>query len=147
MGDSQAPVMFTLLFGEGAERAQRGASRRLKRWAAAFDEWLAELGYEPYSEQIRREHQESEAGLDPAARGVAEEVAATRLVLRNTFAQASQAQFAPDLIRLVDLYGLGCVRLVRLLSIEGASAGRVLAEFQEAADQVLEELLKEWGWK
>jgi hypothetical protein len=43
MGDeNKIPVMLEFLFGEAAERAQRGASRRLRRWCRAFDDWLKE---------------------------------------------------------------------------------------------------------
>ncbi|HSF79914.1 MAG TPA: hypothetical protein VLA49_01690 [Anaerolineales bacterium] len=37
---SKLPTMLTLLFGEAAETTRLGASRRLLRWCAAFDEWL-----------------------------------------------------------------------------------------------------------
>ena len=40
---AEIPMMMQFLFGEAAEAAQRGASRRLKRWEAAFDGWLGEL--------------------------------------------------------------------------------------------------------
>jgi hypothetical protein len=107
---------------------------------------------EPFSERARQERQESQAGLDPAARRVVEEVASTRLVLRNTISQAGQAHFTGayqvgQLINLVDLYGIGCVRLVRLLSIEGAGAGWVAVQLHAATDQALEDLLVEWGRK
>ena len=40
--ESKTPLLLEYLFGETAGTAQRGASARLKIWAAAFDEWMAE---------------------------------------------------------------------------------------------------------
>ena len=46
---NQVPILLEFLFGQAAQTAQRGASPRLIRWAAAFDEWIAERGrvYKP----------------------------------------------------------------------------------------------------
>jgi integrase len=38
--NEKVPVLYSLLFGEGAEIAQRGASPRLEGWAQAFEAWL-----------------------------------------------------------------------------------------------------------
>jgi hypothetical protein len=38
----KVPRTLEFPFGEEAEAAQRGASRRLRRWSQAFEEWLAE---------------------------------------------------------------------------------------------------------
>jgi len=45
--------LMELLFGEAAETAQRGASRRLRRWAGAFEQWLEALqaGFKPSSQR------------------------------------------------------------------------------------------------
>jgi site-specific recombinase XerD len=128
---------------------QKRASLEDETLLERLDEMAGVLGLEPFSERARQERQ---AGLDPAARRVVEEVASTRLVLRNTINQAGQAHFTGayqvgQLINLVDLYGIGCVRLVRLLSIEGAGAGWVGVQLHAATDQALEDLLVEWGRK
>ena len=39
---SDIPMLYSLLFGEAAEVAQRGASERLKGWAMGFEAWLGE---------------------------------------------------------------------------------------------------------
>ncbi len=36
------PLLYTFYFGESASGAQQGASRRLQKWARAFDQWYAE---------------------------------------------------------------------------------------------------------
>lgn len=40
--EEKIPRLLEFLFGEGAERAQRGASRRLMGWSEAFEGWLGE---------------------------------------------------------------------------------------------------------
>jgi site-specific recombinase XerC len=37
------PLLFTFYFGDSASSAQRGASRRFKKWSRGFDQWVAEL--------------------------------------------------------------------------------------------------------
>ena len=44
------PLLFTFYFGDSASSAQRGASRRFKKWSRAFDQWIAER---------RREHRKN----------------------------------------------------------------------------------------
>jgi site-specific recombinase XerC len=47
--NNKVPMLLEFLFAYAAQTAQRGASPRLIRWAAAFDQWLAERGrvYKP----------------------------------------------------------------------------------------------------
>jgi len=42
-------MLLAFMFGDEAETAQRGASKRLLRWAGGFDEWMGERGkiYKP----------------------------------------------------------------------------------------------------
>jgi site-specific recombinase XerC len=39
--DQDIPLLFTFYFGDSAASAQRGASRRFKKWSRAFDQWVA----------------------------------------------------------------------------------------------------------
>jgi integrase len=40
--EKNIPLLLSYYFGENAASAQRGASRRLKKWSLAFERWLAE---------------------------------------------------------------------------------------------------------
>jgi hypothetical protein len=55
------------------------------------------------------------AEMELATQRLEEEVASTRLVLRNILDLALKAGEADEYIHLVDLYGNGCSRLVRML--------------------------------
>jgi hypothetical protein len=34
------PLLFSFYFGDSAASAQRGASKRLKKWSRAFEQWM-----------------------------------------------------------------------------------------------------------
>lgn len=40
--EKNIPLLFSFYFGDSAWAAQRGASRRLKKWSLAFEGWLGE---------------------------------------------------------------------------------------------------------
>ena len=42
--DGKTPRLMEVMFGGQAERAWRGASRRMRRWCEAFDGWVGERG-------------------------------------------------------------------------------------------------------
>ena len=69
-----------------------------------------------------------------------------RYMLRNVLGLALQTQETPDFLRLVEIYGSGCVRLVRMLKKEGSDHGRLERYLREAIDEARDEVLKEWGW-
>jgi len=61
-------------------------------------------------------------------------------VLRNVFRLAIEAQETREHIRLVEIYGSACVRLVRLLKIERANTGQLEVFLRESIDQAIKEL-------
>jgi len=56
-----------------------------------------------------------------------------------------QTREVPDYVRLVEIYGSGCVRLVRMLKKEGRDHSRLERYLQEAIDQAIREITKEWA--
>ncbi len=67
-----------------------------------------------------------------------------RYRLRNVLGLALQTQETPETIRLVEIYGSGCVRLVRMLEKEGSNQGRLERYLQEAIDEAVREVTQEW---
>ncbi len=66
-----------------------------------------------------------------------------RYMLRNVLGLALQTQETPETIRLVEIYGNGCVRLVRMLKKEGSNQGRLERYLQEAIDESVREVTQE----
>ena len=97
------------------------------------------------SEEVRAEVLGSEPELTMAARRLVEEIASMRYMLRNVLGLALQTQEVPVYIRLVEIYGRGCARLVRMLKKEGSHHGRLERYLWEAIDQARDEVLKERG--
>jgi len=56
------------------------------------------------------------------------------------FRLANEAQEAREYIRLVEIYGSACVRLVRLLKIEKGNTGQLEAFLRESIDQAIREV-------
>jgi hypothetical protein len=85
----------------------------------ALDRAAERLGYEPVSESIRAEALGGDANLQAADRRLVEEIASQRYVLRNTFRLAEETQDGREYMRLAEVYGSGCVRLLKMLKAEG----------------------------
>jgi integrase len=101
-----------------------------------IEAYLAEAWAEALGEEVE---------LNAAARQSTEEIASTRLVLRRTFDLATDNPEARELVRYVNIYGYGCVRLVKLLGIKGSNKGKLAAYFQNCINQAIDKLAEEWG--
>ncbi len=112
---------------------------------ARLDKGLIEFGERPVSEALRAGALEVEPELAMAARCLVEEIAAVRYMLRNVLGLALQTQETAETIRLVEIYGSGCARLVRMLKKEGSDQGRLERYIREAFDEAIRELNQEWG--
>ena len=112
---------------------------------AVMDKFQLQAGLPPVSAEIRAAVLGGDPELEAADRRVVEEIAATRYVLRNAFSLAMQAQEAQDYIRLVEVYGSGCVRLVRLLKMEKGGQSRLKDFLNEQLDRAIREVVKEFG--
>jgi hypothetical protein len=89
-----------------------------ERFLHFMDEVAASKGEPPVSPQMLAEAYGITDGEMGAAGKIGEEVATSRLLLRNVYRRALQNIGAAEYMRLVDLYGMGCVRLARLLKVE-----------------------------
>jgi len=75
---------------------------------------------------------------------MAEEIAGMRYVLRNTCRLAMESEETEEYIKLVEIYGSGCVRLARMLKLEGREQGRLGKYLKEKIDQAIREVNEEW---
>jgi hypothetical protein len=66
-------------------------------------------------------------------------------VLRNVLALALETQDVTEYVYFVEIYGIGCVRLVRMLKKQRGDQDRLQRYLQELIDAALQEVLREWG--
>ncbi|MCK5315462.1 MAG: hypothetical protein KAJ53_10080, partial [Anaerolineales bacterium] len=78
-------------------------------------------------------------------RRLVEEIAALRYMLRNVLGLALGTQALPGFIRLVDIYGSGCARLVRMLKREESDHRRLERYLRQAIDRALDAVLEDWN--
>ena len=75
---------------------------------------------------------------------VTEEIATVRLLLRNVYGKAYQAVDMGELLHLLNLYGLGSIRLARLLKlVDTDSSARLERYMQEAIDEAIRQVHQE----
>ncbi len=129
---------------------QLGKKGESDDWAEEFlagmDRVADEMGDGPVSEGIRAAAFANEPELATGARRVVEEIAATRLVLRNTLRLAEEAEQkgeTGEYIHLTDIYSSGCNRLMKLLRMGEAERGRLAAYVMEMIESELNEVRKE----
>jgi hypothetical protein len=118
-------------------------------WAEEFLSKLDELsirdGQPIVSPQIRQNALGFSPGLLGATGRIVEEAATLRLLLRNVYRHALLQVGRREYVHLVDLYGLGCVRLSRLLKIGGGDEkGRLDNYLHAMIDEAIRELTREW---
>jgi len=119
-------------------------------WAEQFLSFLDRMeereGRPPVSQGIReRALGVSSEGME-ASGMVTEEIATIRLLLRNVYRRARQGIETREYLRLVDLYGQGCVRLGRLIKIGGGDGNSRLVKYlQNMIDEALREVTEELG--
>jgi integrase len=119
-------------------------------WAEQLLTFLDEIelreGRPPVSQQIREKALGLSSETMEATGMVTEEIATIRLLLRNVYSRAMQGIETREYLRLVDLYGLGCVRLGRLIKIGGCDGnGRLERYLQNMIDEAIRYLTREWG--
>jgi hypothetical protein len=88
-----------------------------------------------------------EAVMAANARRRAEEIAGMRVALRRTFQRAMESETARRRVYLTDVYGRGCRRLVKLLSLEGNNYTRLKIYINQVFDEVILAIQEEWGLK
>ncbi len=110
---------------------------------AWLDKITLDQGEPPASEKVRADALGAEPELAIITRRMLEEIAALRYMLRNVLELALGTQALPVFIRLVEIYGRGCARLVRMLKREGSDHIRLERYLRQAFDQALDAVLEE----
>ena len=112
---------------------------------SVIDMFEVREGRPPASPEIRKKA----LGLteEELAGKVTEEIGTIRLLLRNAYRRAMQGIETREYLRLIDLYGLGCVRLEKLLKISGGTSDDEKLEryLHRMIDDTIEYITKEWG--
>ena len=111
---------------------------------AMLDNFAQEMGEEPVSQETREMAAESDPGMTLVCRRLTEEVATARLVLRNTYLLAIEPQTVKEQLRYTEVYGRGCIRLVRLLKSEGAAQGSLADFLRKEIEETILEVNREW---
>jgi hypothetical protein len=106
---------------------------------------MAQEGAKPARQAALDEMLGSEAGQEIASRRLAEEIAATRCVLRLTLDLALQAESSAEVVHLVNIYASACSRLVRMLRLERGDEERLLNYVQAIIRRAIDETAKDWS--
>jgi hypothetical protein len=83
-------------------------------------------------------------GLD--SNSLKEEIATVRYMLRNVLARAFESEDTAEFVRLVQVYGSGCLRLVRVLKQEKSNEDNMERYLSDLYIQKIDELAKEIKW-
>ena len=120
-----------------------------EQWAEGIltmlDAMAIENGHEPVSDSIRAEALGLATDEGGGGGMITEEIAVSRLMLRNVYRRAMEVAGGGEYLRLVDLYGLGCVRLAKLLVMETDDGGRLVKYLEEEVDRAIREVREEMG--
>jgi len=137
------------------EKALAEAGKEGLQWVADVEEMTAKLmelevevdGDAPLRRMDYKEEEEPEAleGLELGARRLAEEIAVSRYMLRNLFQRAMEVEETGEYVRMVELYGAGCVRLVKMLQAERGMGMRKVRRMQELLQQAIGDVAREMG--
>jgi site-specific recombinase XerD len=125
-------------------RYEKELARRSKSdgWVEEFEATLKRMAEKMEDGGRETEDGERESG---AAGRLVEEIAALRVVLRRSFGMAMASEETKAILRLVELYGRGCMRLARLLKLEGGQASEREMQLKEDVQAALKEAAKELG--
>jgi integrase len=126
------------------------SSRWVSAWLELVERFNISEGKGKFTEEERASYLASLMGVDAGempegVRHVAEEVAGLRYVLRKMLKLALETEEVQEHVRLVELYGRGCLRLVKLLRMEGSGFELVRQKISMAIDQALREKMEEWN--
>ena len=125
--------------GKPGSRERRSEIESVVDWLVRTE---ASQGRPVSREAVLRDLQAQAQGGEP--RALEEEIAGTRLVLRNTLELAMQAGGVDEYIYLVNIYSSGCSRLVRLLRAGQVGDERLLNYFREQVLRAIDEVSKKW---
>ena len=118
-------------------------------WAEAFlsvlDNAAMDLGEESFAEQVRQEALGSDPELLAGSRRLMEEIASTRVTLRRSLSQALETEDVREQVRLTEIYGSSCIRLMRMLKAETAAQGKLADFLRKELDAAILEVNEEFG--
>jgi hypothetical protein len=141
---------YSMAAGRLAEIIQ--ASRSIRDTGSEDEKSLQDLraAIERYKEQVgplpSHDNGQSAGGdEDPLGGDLWEEVATLRLMLRQIDNRSGACTDDYEYLRLVNLYGLLCTRLVKLVKLEGSQATRIREEFNRIVDQAISQVRKDMG--
>lgn len=110
---------------------------------AMLDRASVKMGYAPVAEAIRAAVQLKGDDLGSDPQGLSEEIASVRYMLRKMLTLAAKTKETADYVRLVEIYGSGCLRLVRMLKEAGEDQDRLERFLRAAFEQVIHEISEE----
>ena len=110
-----------------------------------LDDAAVFFGEEPVSEEMRQEALGSDPEMEAGSRRLMEEIASTRVTLRRAYPQALETEDIRELVRLTDIYGSSCIRLMRMLKDEKAAQGKLADYLRGELDAAILKVNKEFG--
>ena len=110
-----------------------------------LDNAAVAMGGEPILENVRQLVAASDPEMLVGARRLTEEIANARLVLRNLFPLAMEAETVKERVLYTELYGRGCIQLARMLKFEGAMQDQLGDFLRKEMDAAILEVNAEWG--
>jgi site-specific recombinase XerC len=141
---SQAAHRLGKLVSMDSSASQQKKGSWAEQVLSVLDKLQALNGRPPISQRIREDALGTPSDLTAASGRVAVEVATLRLMLRNLYDHAMLKISTREYIHLVDIYGLGCMRLSKLLKIEGGDGeGRLERYLRAGIDQAIRQVNQE----
>lgn len=110
---------------------------------AMVDRVAIQMGEEPVSEAARAEALGGAADLSMTSRRLVEEIAATRYVLRNTLKLAMETREDEEFMHVVEIYSIGCNRLLGLLRTGMGDGDRLKVYVRQAIETAMREAYEE----
>ena len=110
-----------------------------------LDDFAVSMGEEPFSEEVRQMAAGSDSEMEVGALRLTEEIAIARLVLRNTYLLALEAETVQERLHYTDLYGRSCIQLARMLKFEGAVQDQLGDFLRKEIEAAILEVNAEWG--
>jgi hypothetical protein len=133
-------------FVSAHEQAQtRQQDSGAEDFLSILDEIEIRNGRPPVSPGICQEASNWSSPGDEATGFLTEEIATIRLLLRNVYGKACQGVDTGELLHLLNLYGLGCMRLAKLLKLQGGDENGSLERYlNHMIDGTIRYLTREW---
>jgi len=97
------------------------------------------------SEELKQLATQGGVGTRMGKRGLTEEIATSRLVLRKLYSLAIDAEEVKVKVRYTNDFGRGCTQLARMLKSEKSTQGQEADILREVINEVILEVNEEWG--